>query len=205
MSNDGIVDAAQEKAVSFLKEMRDKVEKVVRLKTGNPGVLLQLRKKLDVSIPMAPSLRFLVGTDVKLADRDLGYDLKYHPNFQWGITESWFNGTIEVDTMNKEVKYTKIFDLDAVALKVSGTYDYLHNAPFFGIQVQTTAGVSSPANANGFSIRKTFATSQKGVALEAEVEATLLMGEHKYNPVEKKMKGMPAEVDISRVRLLVMV
>jgi hypothetical protein len=36
--------------------------------------------------------------------------------------------------MNKEVKYTKVFDLDAVNLKVSGTYDYLHNAPYFGFQ-----------------------------------------------------------------------
>jgi hypothetical protein len=27
---------------------------------------------------------------------NLGYDLKYHPNFQWGITETWFNGTFEV-------------------------------------------------------------------------------------------------------------
>ena len=86
------------------------------LTTLSPPSLTQ--QKLDVSIPMAPSLRFVVGTDVKLADRDLGYDLTYRPNFQWGITESWFNGTIEVDTMNKEVKYTKIFDLDAVALKV---------------------------------------------------------------------------------------
>ena len=59
-------------------------------------------------------------------------------------------------------------------VEVSGTYDYLHNAPFFGVQVQTTAGVSSPANANGFSIRKTFATSQKGVALEAAPYTSLL-------------------------------
>lgn len=42
-----------------------------------------------------------MGTDVKLADRDQGYDLTYHPNFQWGITETWFNGTFHVDTMNK--------------------------------------------------------------------------------------------------------
>ena len=36
------------------------------------------------------------GTDVKLADRDKGYDLMYHPNFQWGVTETWFNGTFHV-------------------------------------------------------------------------------------------------------------
>ena len=42
--------------------------------------------------------------------------------------------------MNKEVKYCKVFDLDSVALKVSGNYNYLHNAPYFGFQVMTTSG-----------------------------------------------------------------
>ena len=41
-----------------------------------------------------------------------------------------------------------------MVLKVSGTYDYLNNAPYFGFKVQTTQGVSSPANSNGFSICK---------------------------------------------------
>lgn len=142
---------------------------------------------------------------MKLADRDKGYELEYHPNFQWGITETWFNGTFHVDTMNKEVKYTKDFNLDAVVLKVSGTYDYLHNAPYFGFKVQTTQGVSSPANSNGFSIRKTFEKSAGPVMMEAEVEATVQMGEQKYNPLEGKMKSSPAEIDINNLRLLVLV
>jgi hypothetical protein len=61
--------------------------------------------------------------------------------------------------------------------KVSGAYDYMHNAPYFGFQVQTTQGISSPANANGLSIRKTFEKTQSGVKLAAEVEATVVMGE----------------------------
>ena len=146
-----------------------------------------------------------MGTDVKLAERDAGYDLAYHPNFQWGITETWFNGTIHVDTMNKEVKYTKDFDLDSVVLKVSGCYDYLNNAPYFGFKVQTTQGVSSPANSNGFSICKTVEKTAGGVSMAAEIQASVNMGEQRYNPVEGKMKSSPAEVDISNVKLMVMV
>jgi len=178
---------------------------VVQIKGGAPSINLQLRKKLDVQIPLAPDLRFTMGTDVHLADRDGGFDLAYHPNFQWGITETWFNGTFHVDTMNKEVKYTKDFDLDAVVLKVSGTYDYLHNAPYFGFKVMTTAGVSSPANSNGFSIRKKFEKTSGGVTMEAEVEATVSLGEQKYNPVEGKMSSSPTEIDLNNIRLLVLV
>lgn len=92
-----------------------------------------------------------------------------------------------------------------MVLKVSGSYDYLHNAPFFGFKVQTTQGVSSPANSNGFSIRKTIEKTSGPVKLEAEVEATVSMGEQKYNPVEGKMKSSPTEIDINNLRLLVLV
>jgi hypothetical protein len=47
---------------------------------------------------------------------------------------------------------------------------YSHFVPTSGspwFQVQTTQGISSPANANGFSIRKTFEKTQSGVKLEA--------------------------------------
>ena len=142
---------------------------------------------------------------MKLADRDEGFDLQYHPNFQWGVTETWFNGEIKLDTMNKEIKYTKDFDLDAVVLKVSGAYDYDNNSPYFGFQVVTTQGVSSPANSNGFSIKKTFEQQQGPVNLQAEVEASVTMGVQRLLPTEGKMKSSPTEIDFNTIKLLVTV
>ena len=105
----------------------------------------------------------------------------------------------------KELYYTKDFDLDAVILKVSGTYDYANNAPYFGVQVVTTSGVCSPANTNGFSIKKTIEKTAGPAKVEAEIEATIAMGKQFYNPKEGSISSSPAELDVNNVRLLVTV
>ena len=67
---------------------------------------------------MAPSIRVTLGTDAAvepMGDTN-NYELKYEPNFNWGITETWFHGMIEVNTAGKEVKYSKTFDLDSLAV-----------------------------------------------------------------------------------------
>ena len=61
-----------------------------------------------------------------------------------------------MNTAEKEIKYSKDFDLDTLIVKVNGVYDYDHNVPYFGFNVATTSGVSSPANTNGFSVCKKF-------------------------------------------------
>jgi len=198
------MDEAKEKGTSFLKDMKKKMDKVVQF-NGMPEVLLKLRKRVDVVIPFAPDLRITVGTDVKLCDAETGFQPNYAPNFQWSLSETWFNGEIEVDTMNKEVKYCKVFDLDSVALKVSGNYNYLHNAPYFGFQVMTTSGLSSPANANGFSFAKTIRNEYGPAVVETEVEASVVMGETKYNPVAKKVQQSPAQVNIQKVETMLTV
>jgi len=144
---------------------------------------------LDIRIPMAPSIRVTLGTDASvepIGDTN-NYEFKYEPNFNWGITETWFHGMIEVNTAGKEVKYSKTFDLDSLAVKVNGVYDYDNNVPYFGFKVLTTSGVSSPANSNGFSVCKKFTQSVGPIKATADVQTSVQLGEQKYNPAEKKM------------------
>lgn len=153
---------------------------------------------------MAPSIRVTLGTDAAvepMGDTN-NYELKYEPNFNWGITETWFHGMIEVNTAGKEVKYSKTFDLDSLAVKVNGVYDYDNNVPYFGFKVLTTSGVSSPANSNGFSVCKKFTQSVGPIKATADVQTSVQLGEQKYNPTEKKMVSSPAQVDFNNIKLL---
>jgi hypothetical protein len=52
--NDSVGDAAargQAEATTLFRKMKSKLDQVVHFKPGNPHVLLQLRKKLDVVGP----------------------------------------------------------------------------------------------------------------------------------------------------------
>jgi hypothetical protein len=153
---------------------------------------------------MAPSIRVTLGTDASvepMGDTN-NYELKYEPNFNWGITETWFHGMIEVNTAGKEVKYSKTFDLDSLAVKVNGVYDYDNNVPYFGFKVLTTSGVSSPANSNGFSVCKKFSQNLGPIKATADVQTSVQLGEQKYNPTEKKMASSPAQVDFNNIKLI---
>ena len=107
---------------------------------------------------------------------------------------------IEVNTAGKEVKYSKTFDLDSLAVKVNGVYDYDNNVPYFGFKVLTTSGVSSPANSNGFSVCKKFARTW-GPSRPPPTDCRPPC-EQKYNPTEKKMASSPAQVDFNNIKLL---
>jgi hypothetical protein len=142
------------------------------------------KQHLDIRIPMAPSIRVTLGTDASVAPvgDSNGYEFKYEPNFNWGITETWFNGQIEVNTAGKEVKYSKTFELDSLAIKCNGVYDYDNNVPYFGFKILTTSGYSSPANSNGFSVCKKFTKELGPIKATADVQTSVALGEQKYNP-----------------------
>jgi hypothetical protein len=165
-----------------------------------------LQQHLDIRIPMAPSIRVTVGTDACLqpnASSPNKYEFIYEPNFNWGITETWFNGQIEVNTAGKEIKYTKTFDLDAIALKVNGVYDYDNNVPYVGFKVLTTAGVSSSAGDNsGFSVCKKLSQNLGPLTLTADVASSVALGEQKYNPSKKAMESSPAQVEFNALKLI---
>ena len=60
---------------------------------------------------MAPSIRVTVGTDACLqpnASSPNKYEFIYEPNFNWGITETWFNGQIEVHPCPEEFHKLKL-------------------------------------------------------------------------------------------------
>ena len=109
-----------------------------------------------------------------------------------------------MNTAEKEIKYSKDFDLDTLIVKVNGVYDYDHNVPYFGFNVATTSGVSSPANTNGFSVCKKFEKGLGPLSLSAKVQSSVELGETKYNPVEKKMTTSPAKVEFNGIDLVVM-
>ena len=166
--------------------------------------VFSLAQHLDIRIPMAPSIRVTLGTDASvepIGDTN-NYEFKYEPNFNWGITETWFHGMIEVNTAGKEVKYSKTFDLDSLAVKVNGVYDYDNNVPYVGFKILTTSGVSSPANSNGFSVCKKFSQNLGPIKATADVQTSVQLGEQKYNPAEKKMASSPAQVDFNTIKLL---
>ena len=75
-----------------------------------------------------------------------------------------------MNTAGKEVKYSKTFDSDSLAVKVNGVYDYDNNVPYFGFKVLTTSGVSSPANSNGFSVCKKFTQNLGPIKATADVQ-----------------------------------
>ena len=73
------------------------------------------------------------------------------------------------------------------------------------MQVVTTSGVCSPANTNGFSIKKTIEKTAGPAKVEAEIEATVAMGKQFYNPKQGSVSSSPAVLDVNNVRLLVTV
>ena len=154
---------------------------------------------------MAPSIRVTVGTDACLQPQGDSnkYEFVYEPNFNWGITETWFNGQIEVNTAGKEIKYTKTFDLDAIALKVNGVFDYDKNVPYVGFKVLTKPGVSSAAgDSSGFSVCKKISQNVGPLTLSADIASSVALGEQTYNPSKKSMESSPAQVEFNAVKLI---
>ena len=131
------------------------------------------------------------------------YEFVYEPNFNWGITETWFNGQIEVNTADKQIKYAKTFDLDAIALKVNGVFDYDKNVPYVGFKVLTKPGVSSAAgDSSGFSVCKTISQNIGPLTLSADIASSVALGEQTYNPSKKSMESSPAQVEFNAVKLI---
>lgn len=195
---------ATDKVQELYKKGKDKLDQYVRF-GGNPKVDLELRKHLDIRIPMAPSIRVTVGTDACLQPQGDSnkYEFVYEPNFNWGITETWFNGQIEVNTADKQIKYAKTFDLDAIALKVNGVFDYDKNVPYVGFKVLTKPGVSSAAgDSSGFSVCKTISQNIGPLTLSADIASSVALGEQTYNPSKKSMESSPAQVEFNAVKLI---
>jgi hypothetical protein len=173
-----------------------------------PEVLLRVRKQFRLGIPLAPDVIVTAGTDVPLQAANDGEAFgkeifSYKPNLQWKVTDSWFNGDINLDTRNHTLFYEKTFDLNAVQLKVSGNFDYKEHEPYVGFQFLTTNGVTSPALQNGFSVKKHLDLHDgEKTALSANVEGSLILGTTKMGGHRsKKLETSPATVDFSRIEL----
>mgnify|MGYP003316270441 FL=1 len=121
------VEDARDAAVDTLEDLTGKVEsgldslqKYVKFGSA-PEVLLRIRKQFRLRIPIAPDVVVTAGTDVPLQAANDGEAFgkevfNYKPNLQWKVTDSWFNGDINLDTRKHTVFYEKTFDLDAVQL-----------------------------------------------------------------------------------------
>ena len=127
--------------------------------------------------------------------------MHYKPNLQWKVTDSWFQGDLNLDTRQHTVYYEKTFDLDAVKLKLSANYDYKDYEPYVGFQFLTSQGVTSPSTENGFSIKKKVDIKDtEHMKLEADVEASLKLGATRMGG-KKKLQTAPATVDVQVVTL----
>ena len=115
----------------------------------------------------------------------------------WGITETWFNGQIEVNTADKQIKYAKTFDLDAIALKVNGVFDYDKNVPYVGFKVLTKLVRSAAGDSSGFSVCKTISQNIGPLTLSADIASSVALGEQTYNPSKKSMESSPAQVEFN--------
>jgi hypothetical protein len=211
----------KEAAVEKLEDLTDKVEdglssmsKYVKFGSA-PEILLRLRKQFRLQIPILPDVVVTAGTDVPLQRENDGEAFgkeifNYQPNLQWRVTDSWFNGDINLDTRNHTIFYEKTFDLDVVQLKLSGNFDYKDHEPYFGFQFLTTNGVTSPATMNGFSIRKNVELQDNDTfSLNTNFEASLILGATTVGRSGGKNKGSlttsPATVDFSRIELDLMI
>lgn len=168
---------------------------------SNPEVLLRIRKQLNIQIPILPDVVITAGTDVvmmkRATDERFGTEiLNYKPNLQWKCTDSWFQGDVNLDTRNHTLFYEKVFDLDAVKLKVSANFDYKDYEPYIGFQFVTSQGVTSPSTENGFSIKKKVEIKDTdALRLEADVEASLKLGATRMGG-KKKLETAPATLDV---------
>jgi len=207
------VDAARDAVVDAIEDARDgatnavkNVQKYVQFGSA-PEVMLRIRKRFHVKIPIAPDIVVEAGTDVPLQragdGRAFGKEVfNYKPNLQWRVSDSWFNGDINLDTMNHTVYYEKTFDLNPLQLKCSANFDYKDYEPYLGFQFMTTSGVTSPALQNGFSIRKQFdIRNDDSMSLSTDIEASLMLGGATLGRNNKQLKSNPATVDFSRIQL----
>jgi hypothetical protein len=208
------VEDARDAAVDTLEDLTGKVEsgldslqKYVKFGSA-PEVLLRIRKQFRLRIPIAPDVVVTAGTDVPLQAANDGEAFgkevfNYKPNLQWKVTDSWFNGDINLDTRKHTVFYEKTFDLDAVQLKVSGNFDYKDHEPYVGFQFLTTNGVTSPAMQNGFCVKRNLELHDGDkTAFTANVEASLILGSTTMGGRKgKKLETSPATVDFSRIEL----
>lgn len=207
------VDSARDAVVDAIEDARDgatnavkNVQKYVQFGSA-PEVMLRIRKRFHVKIPIAPDIVVEAGTDVPLQragdGRAFGKEVfNYKPNLQWRVTDSWFNGDINLDTMNHTVYYEKTFDLNPLQLKCSANFDYKDYEPYLGFQFMTTSGVTSPALQNGFSIRKQFdIRNDDSMSLSTDIEASLMLGGATLGRNNKQLKSNPATVDFSRIQL----
>ena len=208
------VEDARDAAVETLEDLTGKVEsgldslqKYVKFGSA-PEVLLRIRKQFRLRIPIAPDVVVTAGTDVPLQAANDGEAFgkevfNYKPNLQWKVTDSWFNGDINLDTRNHTLFYEKTFDLSAVQLKLSGNFDYKEHEPYIGFQFLTTNGVTSPALQNGFCVKRNLELHDGDkTAFTANVEASLILGSTTMGGRKgKKLETSPATVDFSRIEL----
>ena len=196
---------AREEIMEKVDDAVDAVSKFVQF-GQNPEILLRIRKRFDVKIPILPDVCITAGTDVPLMKRasssPFGAEIvHYKPNLQWKVTDSWFQGDLNLDTRQHTVYYEKTFDLDAVKLKLSANYDYKDYEPYVGFQFLTSQGVTSPSTENGFSIKKKVDIKDtEHMKLEADVEASLKLGATRMGG-KKKLQTAPATVDVQVVTL----
>ena len=113
----------------------------------------------------------------------------------------WFEGEVSFDTQNKNVKYSKDFDMGGAVVKVSGNYDYLNNTPFVGFQVVTQQGITTPANCNGWSMCKKLRKDVGPFQADVDVQGTVALGETKLKAGKAEMA--PAKVEINRVEMVI--
>jgi len=193
-------DAVADKAEDALHKLKS----YVQFGTA-PEVLLRIRKQFRLGIPIAPDVVITAGTDVPLQKENDGNSFgrevfSYKPNLQWKVTDSWFNGDINVDTRKSTIYYEKCFDFDPLTLKLSGNFDYEEKEPYIGFQFLTTSGVTSPSTENGFSVRKSVQlTENESMALSTDFEASLKLGATTMGTKSKKMKTSPATVDFHKI------
>ena len=212
MSYDGGLSRADDKGAPTFEEIGQRVEDAANavakfVQFGkNPEVLLRIRKQFNIKIPIVPDVCITAGTDVPLmkraTDSPFGAEIgRYKPNLQWKVTDSWFQGDLNLDTRQHTVYYEKMFDLDAVQLKVSANYDYKDYEPYIGFQFITSQGVTSPSTENGFSIKKKVEIKDSAhLKLEADIEASLKLGATRMGG-KKKLETAPATVDVQVVTL----
>ena len=208
--SDRVVDAADEAKSKVEDAVEGSLSTLGRYVTfgSAPEIILRIRKQLRLNVPLLPDVLVTAGTDVPIQREEgrLGGALAtYRPNLQWRVSDSWFNGDINLDTANHTVFYEKTFDLDPLQLRVSANFDYKDHEPYVGFQFLTTSGITSPAMTNGFSVRKEIEiTETNAVRLSTDVEASLILcgatlgGKSKNH---KTLTSHPMTLDFSRVKL----
>lgn len=211
MGKDGFHEKAADAVDDVLNHAADKagdalhtIKSYVQFGTA-PEVLLRIRKQFRLGIPIAPDVVITAGTDVPLQKENQGDSFgrevfNYRPNLQWKVTDSWFNGDINVDTRKSTIYYEKCFDFDPLTLKLSGNFDYEEKEPYIGFQFVTTSGVTSPSTENGFSVRKSVQITQnESMALSTDFEASLKLGATTMGTKAKKLKTSPATIDFHNI------